>query len=52
MLKCTVSSHHQAPVTSIQWTPDGMKLFTADSEGKVAITVINMDEVNILIRSL
>ena len=45
VLKCTVDSHHKSPVTCIQWTPDGTKLFTGDSEGNVAITVINMDEV-------
>ena len=44
-LKCTVESHHVTPVTCIQWTPNGTKLFTGDSEGNVAITVINMDEV-------
>lgn len=43
-LKCTVEAHHVSPVTCLQWTPDGMKLFTGDSEGNVAITVINMDE--------
>ena len=49
LLKCTVESHHEAPVTSIQWTNDGTKLFTADSGGNVAITVINMDEVCIMV---
>ncbi|XP_065660832.1 tectonin beta-propeller repeat-containing protein 2 [Hydra vulgaris] len=43
-LKCTVESHHTTPVTSLQWTIDGTKLFTSDSDGNVAITVINMDE--------
>jgi len=45
LLRCTIDDHHKVPVTCIEWTPDGTKLFSGDSEGNVAISVINMDNV-------
>ena len=40
-----MDDHHHAPVTCVEWTPDGTKLFSGDSAGNVAISVINMDNV-------
>ena len=42
-----MDNHHKAPVTCVECTPDGTKLFSGDSEGNVAISVLNMDNVSL-----
>lgn len=37
----TVSELHKSPITSLEWSKNGMKLFSGDKDGTVVLTEID-----------
>jgi hypothetical protein len=44
----SISGLHSSPVTAIEWSMNGMKLFSGDKNGLVVLTEIDFFMVNII----